>query len=286
MFILNLNNKFKNLVEERYSCRSFDGEGIEKSKIRIIQNNFINIQDNIEDFRFSIIDIKELRNKNFFSMGTYGMFKGNRYHVAGILKKNQKINWEKFGFYMENIVMLVTDIGLNSCWIGGVFDRKGFGHLVNIKESEILPAVIAVGYKSNKRSMRDKIVRWFAKGDNRKSPDELFHINNFNNPVNYSRLEKTTKIALKNVRKAPSASNKQPWRIIIRDDYYHFFLKRDKFYSSLIPKVDLQRIDMGIAIFHFYYSMMEKSCKLKKEKIKLDIEIPNQYTYIISFKRI
>ena len=62
---------------------------------------------------------------------------------------------------------------------------------------------------------------------------------------------------LESVRLAPSASNKQPWRMIRQDGAFHFFLDRDKAYSAMMPLVDLQRIDMGIAMCHFQLAAAE-----------------------------
>jgi hypothetical protein len=64
------------------------------------------------------------------------------------------------------------------------------------------------------------------------------------------------------VRIGPSASNKQPWRIIRDADppVFHLFLERTKNYYEnnrrMFGLMDIQRIDMGIAMCHF-----ETSCR-------------------------
>lgn len=55
---------------------------------------------------------------------------------------------------------------------------------------------------------------------------------------------------LEMVRLAPSASNKQPWRIIKDGEGFHFYLSPSKGYSKNLG-LDIQRIDMGIAMCHF-----------------------------------
>ncbi|MCE5265342.1 MAG: hypothetical protein LLG97_17650 [Deltaproteobacteria bacterium] len=61
---------------------------------------------------------------------------------------------------------------------------------------------------------------------------------------------------------APSASNKQPWRIIRgRGDAFHFYLKRTPGYESLIKDIKLQNVDMGIAMSHFDLSARELGLK-------------------------
>ncbi len=60
---------------------------------------------------------------------------------------------------------------------------------------------------------------------------------------------------------APSATNKQPWRIVRRGGDWHFYLQRSKAYGKgsaraslafgLLRIADLQRVDLGIAMCHF-----------------------------------
>ena len=56
---------------------------------------------------------------------------------------------------------------------------------------------------------------------------------------------------------APSATNRQPWRIVRRGDDWHFYLARTKGYGKgspwfkLLRIADLQRVDLGIAMCHF-----------------------------------
>ena len=62
---------------------------------------------------------------------------------------------------------------------------------------------------------------------------------------------------LEGVRMAPSASNKQPWRIVRRGRDWHFYLQRTKGYGKgsaifvMLRLADLQRVDLGIAMCHF-----------------------------------
>ena len=55
----------------------------------------------------------------------------------------------------------------------------------------------------------------------------------------------------------PSATNKQPWRIVRRGADWHFYLLRTKGYGKgspffkLLRIADLQRVDLGIAMCHF-----------------------------------
>jgi nitroreductase len=248
------NSGFSQLVRRRYSCRTFSSREIETEKQDLIRNFISGLEGGApfgNPIRFKLSSRKQLKTENPFTTGTYGMIKGTRAFIVGLIKNGAYKNFEDFGYCMEKAVMFVTDLGLDSCWIGGVFDRKTFGKIIEIKDNEILPAVIALGYGEGKRTIRDRLVRWGAKGDSRHPADRLFFNKDFQHPLRAPHQ------ILENIGLAPSASNKQPWRIVVDDGDFHFYLYRDKLYSKLIPRVDLQRIDMGIAMCHFECSAAE-----------------------------
>ena len=63
------------------------------------------------------------------------------------------------------------------------------------------------------------------------------------------------------VRQGPSASNKQPWRILKSADRFHLYLQRTRGYRNVFTRMaqvdDMQRIDMGIAMCHFELTARE-----------------------------
>ncbi|MCR4712651.1 MAG: nitroreductase family protein, partial [Clostridia bacterium] len=61
---------------------------------------------------------------------------------------------------------------------------------------------------------------------------------------------------LQAVRWAPSAVNKQPWRVVVCGDKAHFYEKRSKGYVAE-NGWDLQKIDLGIALCHFELAAKE-----------------------------
>jgi len=71
---------------------------------------------------------------------------------------------------------------------------------------------------------------------------------------------------LEMVRLGPSASNKQPWRIVKEGNAWHFYIQRTKGYGNsfmfrLLGLADLQRVDMGIAMSHFELTASELDLK-------------------------
>lgn len=280
----NYNQPLADLVKKRYSCRSFDGRGLEPDILAALEKFPAVLELPFKNqVRFGIIDKEAVRAENLFSGGSYGLIKGVRYYLSALVKKGARRCWEDVGFGLETLVLYATSLDLGSCWIGGIFDRKRFGRTLGIREDEMLPAVVAVGWPAEKRSWRDRLVRWGAKGDLRKRADAIFFNNDWQTPLAYTDFPQWAPV-MENTRLAPSASNKQPWRIIHQDGVFHFFLDRDKAYSALMPLADLQRIDMGIAMCHFQLSAQELGLAGEWQDAGPKIlNTPNNYEYIISF---
>ncbi len=85
--------------------------------------------------------------------------------------------------------------------------------------------------------------------DSRRPAEKLFFDGSLEKPL---AGEKLAALAgpLELVRWAPSAVNKQPWRLIAGEDRVHFYEKKDKGYVGDATG-DLQKIDVGIALCHF-----------------------------------
>jgi nitroreductase len=86
-----------------------------------------------------------------------------------------------------------------------------------------------------------------VKADSRKPVSELFFDGDLSAPLS---AEGSVRKAMELVRWAPSAVNKQPWRVIHENGRYHFYEKKDKGFESDAVG-DMQKIDMGIALAHF-----------------------------------
>lgn len=274
----------RELIRRRHSCRSFDGRALEAQVLEGLERTAAGVETPFGGrLRFGIIDNEKVRAENLFSAGSYGLIKGVRYYLAALVRRDEPRRWEDAGFALETAVLHAAGLGLGTCWIGGVFDRRRFGRVLGIRADEQLPAVVAVGRPAKKRAWRDRLVRWSARGDRRKPAVDLFFAGGWDSPAAVENAGEWEQV-LECVRLAPSASNKQPWRIVRLGNAFHFHLARDKAYSAMMPLADLQRIDLGIAMCHFQFSAAELGLQGKWQDSMPQIEgTPGHFEYIATY---
>ena len=111
----------------------------------------------------------------------------------------------------------------------------------------------------------------------------FFSTSDWRTPLPYERSAAWAPV-LECVRLAPSASNKQPWRVVRQGGAFHFFLSRDKAYGALMPLADLQRIDMGIAMCHFQLAAAEAGLEGEWSAVESQVARirPANFEYIVS----
>ncbi len=260
------------LIRLRISVRTYDSKDIgQDNKEKIImftKKGHETVFGN--KLRFGFIDASGIDEDVLGDLGTYGFINGARYFIGGTVKKNNpgKKNYcfIDFGFVFEKMLLILTDMGLGTCWLGGTYNKKGFSQRLQLEKDEIIPAVSPVGIIFKKRAIKDTLIRKLAGSNYRKSWNKLFFEEDFSNPLDKAKTG-PYKEPLEMLRLAPSASNRQPWRVVKEKNtnIFHFFLQRTKNYQRGSRSVDLQSIDIGIALCHFWLTAEERGLEGKWE---------------------
>ena len=244
-------------IRARKSCRTYSDRTIEREKLSEL-TGFLKANGKGPfgaSVRFELVDFNALEAAEAGTLGTYGVIRGASVFIAGaVLKQPRAI--EDFGYCMEINILKATELGLGTCWLGGTFRRRGFGRQMGLAADEFLPAVTPVGYAGEKRSLTDRFFRFGAGSDQRKPWSELFFDGSMDSPLP-KETAGSYEIPLECVRIGPSASNKQPWRIIRNGEAFHLYLHRTPGYDKLTRGLPLQDVDMGIAMCHFGLSAKE-----------------------------
>ena len=120
-----------------------------------------------------------------------------------------------------------------------------------------------------------------VKADSRLAFGELFFEGAFDRSLTEDTAGKLAG-ALEAVRLAPSAVNKQPWRVVVCGEKVHFYEKRSRGYVS-DNGWDIQKIDMGIALCHFELAAKECGLDAAFELSDPSLPVPEGAAYIASF---
>ncbi len=280
--------KIEEIIIKRYSCRSYKDTLLserDRSDIsKFISHEFTGPFGSTT--RFTLFASEPTDSTALKGLGTYGFIKNPAAFIAGIVNESEMVP-EDFGYSMESIILHVTGIGLGSCWLGGSFKRSSFGKKARLAENETIPAVASIGYKADKRTLTDGIIRTSAGSAKRKNFNEIFFTGAMDD-LNIDFNEGYGKV-LEMVRIAPSASNKQPWRVLKEEgkNIFHFYLERTTSYTMMIKLLkyaDLQRIDMGIAMYHFEAAAAESGLNGKWLIDKpSDLKVPKDWEYTITW---
>jgi len=228
-----------------------------------------------------IVASREGDSQSLRGLETYGFIKNPVGFILGSCSNNPG-SLEDFGYLLEAILLKATDLGIGTCWLGGTFTKSRFVQLMDPQKGEIIPSVASIGYPSDDQAWMDRISRLYAGSDRRFGWGYLFFQNQFGTELQSDKAGKYQE-PVECVRLAPSASNKQPWRIVNVDRYWHFYLQRTQnypvpFFNSLIGIADLQRVDLGIAMSHFELSAREKGLRGSWRIDNPGLELPDKLT--------
>jgi hypothetical protein len=243
------------IIRRRVSVRSYAQTPVPSDLKEKITAYFDELDGPFEaGTRFKLLDKTELKANENIRLGTYGFIKGASLFAAAAVENRERA-MEQLGYVFEKLICYITSLGLGTCWLGGSFNRGAFKEAMNLQTNELIPAVSAVGYAGNSRTIVDFALNPSGQKRKRKDWGELFYSGTFKQALSYQEAGAYA-LPLEMVRIAPSASNKQPWRIVLENGNFHFYLRHFRPYSKMFG-VDIQKIDMGIAMFHFESSAKE-----------------------------
>lgn len=260
-------------IRQRRSVRTFEKKKIDNSVLEELKEYAKQIENpwNIE-VRYVFMDAEECGLSS-------PVLSGEPMYIAALVDKTDHAE-EAAGYAFEKLMLKAVSMGLGTVWIGGTMKRELFETACGKTDHERMPCITPLGIPA-KMSFKEKMMRKGVGADTRMKSEKLFFAEDMDHPLKADSMD--IHDALEAVRLAPSAVNKQPWRIILKDGLYHFYEKHAKGYISDAVG-DMQRIDMGIAVAHFDLVLNERG--LQTELVISDPGIPvdEDMEYIASVK--
>ena len=263
-------------LQIRKSTRTYNGVELKAEHIDLIKQ-YLQDKERMTGFLENSFRIKFFNGGNIDKdIATYGYIKEFKAILMAVSKPEPLALFE-MAYVLHGLVLQLTQADVQTVWIGGAFNHQDAMEASDLLNGEIVAAVVPLGYESNKkRLLFDYVVPLVLGAKNRK--ENVYFDTDF-----YTSLDVTkTKFskALDFARRAPSAKNKQPWRVVIdeRNNKIHMYAK-----FSLRDEVGTGRkqyscppeyLDLGT-----YYKSLELGLKhigLQGKIVinKPDIEIP------------
>lgn len=262
------------LICSRRSVRTYDGKDISTGDLDKLSSFMSKIDNPYEiPVEFRLLNAKEQKL-------SCPVVSGTNLYVGAKAKRMPHIE-EAVGYSMEKLVLYAQSLGIGTVWIGGTMDRGAFERAMELGEDEIMPCISPLGYPAKKMSVKESLMRKAVKADSRLSFEELFYDGSFDVPMTEEKAGSLAEV-LKMVKLAPSAVNKQPWRVVTDTNAAHFYLKRNKgFVSDAVG--DMQKIDLGIALCHFALAAEENGMSVRFQIGDPGIAAEDDMEYIASY---
>lgn len=172
------------------------------------------------------------------AVGNYGKVRGAPHLLVFIGDERGDFADQHLGYTGEAIVLEATRLGLDTCWVGGFFDRKRVAQLLPTTAEERVYAVSPLGHANSTTGLVEQAMRGMAGAHKRRT---VAHIA----PGADASWPGWATAAVETARLAPSAVNRQPWRFRLEDGA--LVISKDN--ARELPRVT-KRLDCGIAMLH------------------------------------
>jgi len=277
------------LIQTRFSCRTYQDANLAPDLVDQLQDWIASLPAGPfgNPQQFKIIASQPEDTTALSGLGTYGFIKNPAGFILGKSGEGPG-QLEDYGYLMEAVILKATELELGTCWLGGTFTRSRFTQEINLSSGEIIPAVVSLGRIAETARRVDQTIRNAADSDQRLPFETLFFRRRFNQPLTRQEADSYA-LPLDMVRLGPSASNKQPWRVVQKEQGFHFYLQRTpgyprRLFGFLLQLADLQRLDLGIALAHFELTCREHGLPGTWQVRDPELKTPTENTeYIASW---
>jgi len=217
-------------INQRRSIRNYSDKSIPQQIIDKI-HEYVHSKELMAGPFGNTFKIVVLQKKMGDAPGTYGYIKNAPAVLAGVA------NYEKYtlfelAYVFHGLVLYLVSKGLQTCWVGASFKHGDIVEAGGVNEDEIVPAIAFIGYqKEKKNGVREKhtfekVMVKKLKPHNRRPLEEFSFLHDFST----SLRDETAGIfagALNIAKLAPSAQNKQSWRVVVaNDNTIHFYVEK------------------------------------------------------------
>ncbi len=226
-------------MDDRISSRAYLDKEIEKEKIDIIEDAISKINENNELFHLKLHGPYEDAGEEVKISSR--MFNGTFHYYVSISSEVNYLAQEYYGWYVEELILLATHLGLGTCWVAGTYEKELLADTA--LEGQRHDAIIPIAYEKEKIPLKQRTIRRTLVSRNKK-PQNII-----DSDIDFNNLPDWVKKGLDAVIDGPSAVNLQPVSFSYKDG-----ILRAHFDESVGR---WEAVDFGIAKLHFHLAAGE-----------------------------
>lgn len=264
----------KEMIKKRRSVRTYDGKGLKVMDRASLEKYIENVSNPFDiPVKFKLLDAKK------YDLSSPMIIGADTYMAAKVKRcPNFEIG---YGYSFEKACLYAEHLGLGTVILAASLSRGNFEKAMKVGVDEVMPVASPVGYPAEKKSIRETLMRKGLKADERIDFEKIFFVDTMGHSLT-SDYEGVFADAFEMLRWAPSATNRQPWRVLIEGDLVHFYEEQTLKES---PLGDVQKVDMGIALCHFDLTMQEEGHTGRFFFENPGLDVPENVHYIVSYER-
>ena len=237
-------------VVVRHSARTFTGASVEAAVLERLERFTAGLPGR---GTARVVIVRELPEGVFTGMvGSYGKVVGARSGLVVIGQEADPFCQESAGYLGEATILEANANGLDSCWVGGFFDRGLTERLVELSPGERVLAVSPLGLAQARPRTGERVLKRFVGAHKRRAIEEIAP--GFDEETWPAWAAEGVRLA----RAAPSAVNRQPWEFRLATDAPATSAYAGPTGAVTVSVTDRghfgsisRRLDCGIAMLHF-----------------------------------
>lgn len=252
-------------INFRKSTREYSPESIGNESLQVVRgiiDNTERLYNNIEMKIHLVENGQEIHNMLPGIIGAYGRIRAPHYLLVTSEEKEGYL--QNIGYALQGVVLMLTTIGLATCWLGANIKNSPLLSTVDIPEGQLPQLMIAFGnpaegkspFRENPSDAKRKTLQEIASGN----------------------MDVTWRSIAEAIRLAPSGVNAQPWRLVFGNGKVHVYsvLPGNPILRHFMGSLNL--IDSGIALCHAMISARHFSKNIRF--IEDPSAINKKYQYI------
>ena len=250
----------RSAIRRRISVRHYEAKPIPEEVLQAVVSSGENsvALDNGIRIHFHLVREGRLVAERMTPLTGTRLLFGSAPHFIIATSEERPLFMLNIGFRMEQMILFATQEGLGTCWVGGMFSEGRISALLGLEKGERVIALTPIGYPDTSfygKVAHDAIELGAMDFGRRKPLRQIAFGSDWGSPLETEDGELLE--ALECARLAPSWANTQPWRFLAGQGEVIAVADAKGRYGSVRQGKHYYRLDVGIAMAHFFLAGRE-----------------------------